>query len=77
MFISFNKITDNIYVGDIRSPLMTLDKKIKLTHIFSFVTLPENTKKIIHKHNIAHVQYPFNDDFTIVKVITLELPKRS
>jgi len=58
---SYNKITENLYVGDVKSPRLILQRK-EITHVISLVPLDKTLKKMLVKKNIKHFEYPFGDN---------------
>ncbi len=66
---NYNKITDNLYIGNIWSPteIITNNKKNTInppiTHIISLIKLPENTIKSLQENNIIYFEHSFDDSY--------------
>ena len=63
---TYNKITNNIYIGNMWSPNEIIidgkSNKIKpITHIISFIKLPKHIKENIEYNNIVYFEYSFDD----------------
>lgn len=77
MINSYDKITDQLYVGDVTSPRIQLQKKENISHIISLVPLDKTLKKILKKKSINHFEYyfPENRDENIIQHFKNLLPK--
>lgn len=79
MINSYDKITDRLYVGDIMSPRMILQRKEQISHILSLITLDKTLKKILNKKGIVLIEHEFGDnvDEDIVNHFETLLPQLS
>jgi len=77
MINSYDKITEQLYVGDVMSPRIMLQKKENISHVISLVPLDKTLKKFLRKKSIYHYEYLFGDskDEDIIEHFKNLLPK--
>jgi protein-tyrosine phosphatase len=63
---TYNKITNNIYIGNMWSCKTVIDECLKnntnkITHVVSLIPQPEVIINNLKKHNIIYYEHSFND----------------
>lgn len=62
MINSYDKIIDKIYIGDIVSPRISLQKKENISHVISLVPLDKTLKKFLRKKSVYHYECLIEND---------------
>ena len=77
MINSYDKITEQLYIGDVMSPRISLQRKENISHVISLVPLDKTLKKFLKKKSIQHYEYIFSDnrDENIIQHFKNLLPK--